>query len=112
MIVRDVPQAEEMTCEVIRFTEKGNLNGKIACRKRGEAGNRLPYDAPQDLDDMGKARLLEVQWRVGDYSSLDTTVEVKARQQHLVQAEICEILLPGTRVNETHQAMKRHPKLS
>jgi len=42
MIVRDVPQVEEITCEVIRFTEKGNLNGKIACRKRGETGSRLP----------------------------------------------------------------------
>ena len=62
MIVRDVPQAEENTCEVIRFTEKGNLNGKIARRKRGEAGNRLPYVSPQDLVDMGKAKLLEVEW--------------------------------------------------
>jgi hypothetical protein len=41
--------------------------------------------SPQDLDDMGKAKLLEVQWQVGDYSSLDTTVEVKPRQQHLVE---------------------------
>jgi len=62
MIVREVPQVEEHTCEVIRFTEKGNLNGKIACRKRGELGNRLPDVLPQDLNDMGKAKLLEVQW--------------------------------------------------
>jgi hypothetical protein len=68
--------------------------------------------SPQDLDDMGKAKLLQVQWRVGDYSSLDTTVEVKPRQQHLVKAERCEILLPGTRVSETYQATKRHPKSS
>ena len=49
MIVRDVPQVEESTCEVIRLTEKGNLNGKIARRKRGELGNRLPAELPQDL---------------------------------------------------------------
>jgi len=49
MIVRDVPQVEESTCEVIRLTEKGNLNGKIARRKRGELGNRLPDVSPQDL---------------------------------------------------------------
>lgn len=49
MIVRDVPQVEENTCEVIRLTEKGNLNGKIARRKRGELGNRLPDVSPQDL---------------------------------------------------------------
>jgi len=49
MIVRDVPQVEENTCEVIRLTEKGNLNGKIARRKRGELGNRLPESQPQDL---------------------------------------------------------------
>ena len=62
MIVRDVPQVEENTCEVIRFTERGNLNGKIARRKRGGTGNRLPKMPPQDLDNMGKAKLLEVQW--------------------------------------------------
>lgn len=62
MIVPDVPQVEERTCEVIRLTEKGNLNGKIARRKRGELGNRLPAELPQDLNDMGKAKLLEVQW--------------------------------------------------
>ncbi len=60
---------------------------------------------------MGKAKLLEVQWSVGDYSSLDTTVEVKPRQQLLVQAESCEILLSGTMVSETYQTTKRHPKL-
>ena len=62
MIVRDVPQVEERTCEVIRLTEKGNLNGKIARRKRDELGNRLPDVLSQDLNDMGKATLLEVQW--------------------------------------------------
>ncbi len=109
MIVCDIPQVEERTCEVIRLTEKGNLNGKIARRKRSELGNRLPAESLRDLNDMGKATLLEVQWSVGDYSSLDTTVEVKPRQQHLVKAERCEILLPGTRVSETYQATKRHP---
>jgi hypothetical protein len=49
MTVSDVPQVEEITCEVIRFTEKGNLNGKNARRKRGELGNRLPEAQPQDL---------------------------------------------------------------
>jgi len=62
LIVRNVSQVEESTCEVIRFTEKGNLNGKIARRKRDGAGNRLPYESSRDLDDMGKAKLLEVQW--------------------------------------------------
>jgi hypothetical protein len=62
MIVRDVPQVKESTCEVIRLTEKGNLNGKIARRKRDELGNRLPDESSQDLNDMGKATLLEVQW--------------------------------------------------
>jgi 23S rRNA maturation-related 3'-5' exoribonuclease YhaM len=62
LIVCNISQVEESTCEVIRFTEKGNLNGKIARRKRDEAGNRLPYEPSQDLDDMGKAKLLEVQW--------------------------------------------------
>jgi hypothetical protein len=42
MIALDVPQVEEITCEVIRFTEKGNLNGKIARRKRDELGSRSP----------------------------------------------------------------------
>ncbi|MEJ5200872.1 MAG: hypothetical protein WHV66_01450 [Anaerolineales bacterium] len=60
MIVRNVSLVEETTSEVIRFTEKGNLNGKIARRKRDEAGNRLPYEPSQDLDDMGKAKLLEI----------------------------------------------------
>ncbi len=38
----------------------------------------------QDLNDMGKAKLLEVQWSVGDYSSLDTTVYVKPWEQQFV----------------------------
>ena len=49
MIVRYVPQVEENPCEVIRLTEKGNPNGKIARRKRGELENRLPTELPQDL---------------------------------------------------------------
>jgi len=66
VIVRNVPQVEETTCEAIRFTERRNLNGKIARRKRGELGNRLPEWYPQGLNDTGKAKLLEVQWQVGD----------------------------------------------
>lgn len=62
MIVRYVPQVEENTCEVIQLTEKGNLNGKIARRKRGELGNRLPEMSPRDLVIWVKAKLLEVQW--------------------------------------------------
>jgi len=73
-------------------------------------GSRLPECEPQDLGDMGKAKLPEVQWQVGDYSSLDTTAEVEPWQQHLVQAESCEILLPGTMVSETYQATNGHPK--
>jgi DNA polymerase III alpha subunit len=61
MIVRNVSQVKKSTCEVIRFTEKGNLNGKIARRKRDELGNRLPASSSRDLNDMGKAKLLEVQ---------------------------------------------------
>jgi hypothetical protein len=61
MIVRDVPQVGENTCEVIRFTEKGNLNGKIACRKRDESGNPFTVGVIPRPGDMGKATLLEVQ---------------------------------------------------
>lgn len=32
---------------------------------------------------MGKAKLLEVQWRVGDKPSLDTTVKIEPRRKHL-----------------------------
>ena len=61
---------------------------------------------------MGKTELFEVQWQVGNNSSLDTTVEIKPWQPHLSDAEISEILLPGTMVNETYQATKRHPNSS
>ena len=61
MIVRNVSQVKKNTCEVIRLTEKGNPNGKIARRKRDELGNRLPASSSRDLNDMGKAKLLEVQ---------------------------------------------------
>ncbi len=59
-IALEAPQVEENTCEAIRPTEKGNLNGNIACRKRGEPGNCLPVSSPRSLDGMGKAGLLEV----------------------------------------------------
>jgi len=49
MIVRNVSQVKKNTCEVIRLTEKGNLNGKIARRKRDELGNRLPALSFRDL---------------------------------------------------------------
>jgi hypothetical protein len=62
MIVRDVPQVEVITCEVIRFTEKGNPNGKIARRKRDESGKPCTVWVISRPGDMGKAKLLEVQW--------------------------------------------------
>jgi hypothetical protein len=58
MIVRNVPQVEESTCEVIRFTEKGNLNGKIARRKRDESGKPFTVGVIPRPGDMGKAKLL------------------------------------------------------
>ena len=36
---------------------------------------------------MGKAKLLEIQWSVGDLYSLDSTVEVKTRWQLLNATE-------------------------
>ena len=55
MIVRDVPQVEENTCEVIRLTEKGNLNGKIARRKRDESGKPFTVGVIPRPGDMGKS---------------------------------------------------------
>ena len=37
---------------------------------------------------MGKAKLLEVQWQVGDPSSFDTTTEVEPPESHLVETEV------------------------
>jgi len=55
MIVRNVPQVEESTCEVIRFTEKGNLNGKIARRKRDGSGKPFTVEVIPRPGDMGKS---------------------------------------------------------
>ena len=77
MIVRNVPQVEQYTCEVIRLTERRNLNGKIACRKRGKLGNRLPDVSPQDLVIWVKLNCLKSSGKLETASSLDTTVEVK-----------------------------------
>ena len=45
--------------------------------EKGLTGKPFTRVEPQDLGDMGKAKLPEVQWRVGDQSSLDTTAEVE-----------------------------------
>ena len=66
----------------------------------------------QDLDDMGKAELLEVQWQVRGWYSLDTTVYVKPWPPQPERSELCEILRPGTMVNETYQATNGHPTSS
>ena len=55
--------------------------------EKGRTGKPFTRVEPQVLDDMGKARLLEVQWRVGDGASLDTTAEVEPRQQHQVWSD-------------------------
>ena len=66
-ILRNATQVEEGgTCEASRLTEKGNLYGTKACRKRDQLRNRLSESESQDLEDMGKAKLLQVQWQVGD----------------------------------------------
>jgi hypothetical protein len=54
MIVRYAPQVGAMTCEVTRLTGCGNTHGTVACRERGELGNRVPESYPLDLDAMGK----------------------------------------------------------
>jgi len=68
--------------------QKGKPGGTIACQKRSELGSRLPESELRDLDDMGKATLPEVQWRVGDRASLDTTAEIEPWQKHLVAEEL------------------------
>jgi hypothetical protein len=55
---------------------------------KGRTGKSCTRVAPQDLDDMGKAELLEVQWQVGDSPSPDNTIEVRLRQQHLTDTEV------------------------
>jgi hypothetical protein len=65
---------------------------------------------PQDLRDMGKARLPKspvVSWR--HVPSLDTTVKVKPRQQ-CFSLSAARNLLDGNKVNETYQATNGCPK--
>ena len=109
MIVRNVSQVKKNTCEVIRLTEKGNLNGKIARRKRDELGNRLPALSSQDLMIWVKLNRLKSSDKLETFppltqrlrSSPDSTISYALR---------CEILLSGTMVSETYQPTKRHPK--
>ena len=56
--------------------------------KKGRTEKPFIRVEPQDLGDMGKAELLEVQWQVGDKPSLDTTVKVKPCQQQFSHAEV------------------------
>ena len=61
MIVRDVPQVEENTCEVNRLTERGNLTRENSMSVKGENWETVYQIVnPQDLNDMGKAELLKV----------------------------------------------------
>ena len=81
LIALEAPQVEETTCEAIRPTEKGNLYGNIACRKRGEPGNRLPACCPKAWMIWVKLNCLKSNGELETVYSLDTTVEVKSRRQ-------------------------------
>jgi len=54
--------------------------------EKGVTGKPFTGGDSPDLGEMGKAELLEVQWQVGDQSSLDTAAEVEPERQHLVEA--------------------------
>ena len=111
MIVRDVPQVEENTCEVIRLTEKGNLNGKIARRKRDELGNRLPALSSQDLMIWVKLNCLKSSGKLETIPPLTQRLR-SSPDSNILHRSRCEILLSGTMVNETYQITKRHPTSS
>ena len=111
MIVRDVPQVEENTCEVIRLTEKGNLNGKIARRKRDELGNRLPALSSQDLMIWVKLNRLKSSDKLETCPPLTQRLR-SSPDSNILHRSRCEILLSGTMVNETYQITKRHPTSS
>ena len=81
VIALEAPQVEESTCEAIRPTEKGNLYGNIACRRRGEPGNRLPERCPKAWMRWVKLDCLKSNGKLETEYSLDTTVEVKTRRQ-------------------------------
>jgi hypothetical protein len=111
MIVRNVSQVKKNTCEVIRFTEKGNLNGKIARRKRDELGNRLPASSSRDLMIWVKLHCLKSSDTLETYPPL-TQRSRSSPASNILQKSRCEILLSGTMVNETYQITKRHPTSS
>jgi len=59
-IAPEALQVEEQACKVIQPTWRENPKGKIACWKKGQLRNRLSESGLRDLDDRGKAGLLEV----------------------------------------------------
>jgi hypothetical protein len=81
LIALEAPQVEETACEAIRPTEKGNLYGNIACRRRGEPGNRLPERRPKAWMIWVRLNCLKSNGELETEYSLDTTVEVKTRRQ-------------------------------
>jgi hypothetical protein len=81
LIAHNAPQVEEATCEAIRPTEKGNLYGNIACRRRGEPGNRLPACRPKAWMRWVKLNCLKSNGKLETEYSLDTTVTVKTWRQ-------------------------------
>ncbi|HET9910203.1 MAG TPA: hypothetical protein VFQ23_26395 [Anaerolineales bacterium] len=111
MIVRNVSQVKKNTCEVIRLTEKGNLNGKIARRKRDELGNRLPASSSRDLMIWVKLNCLKSSDKLETYPPLTQRLR-SSPDSNILQRSRCEILLSGTMVNETYQITKRHPTSS
>jgi len=111
MIVRNVSQVKKNTCEVIRLTEKGNLNGKIAHRKRDEPGNRLPASSFRDLMIWVKLNCLKSSDKLETCPPLTQRLR-SSPDSNILHRSRCEILLLGTMVNETYQITKRHPTSS
>jgi DNA polymerase-3 subunit alpha len=109
MIVRNVSQVKKDTCEVIRLTEKGNLNGKIARRKRNELGNRLPASSFRDLMIWVRLNCLKSSDKLETCPPLTQRLR-SSPDSNILHRSRCEILLLGTMVNETCQITKRHPK--
>jgi hypothetical protein len=108
MIVRNVSQVKKNTCEVIRLTEKGNLNGKIARRKRDELGNRVPASSSRDLMIWVKLNCLKSSDKLETCPPLTQRLR-SSPDSNILHRSRCEILLSGTMVNETYQITKRHP---
>jgi hypothetical protein len=87
VIVRNVPWVKDKPMRPADLPKGETRNGNRACRQRDKLGSRLPEWESRGLNDMGKAKLLEVQWPVGAKFSPDTTAEVGLRQQRLAVPE-------------------------